>query len=202
MDSVEQWRTVAECPNYQVSNFGNVRRAVASPFHPVGRLLKPMPDKNGYLKVHLYKNGQMFRRSIHRLVAMAFLGQPPDGFVVNHKDGCKKNNTPENLEYTTEFENKMHAKRTRLTPHGDRNGTRKHPEKVLRGENHPIAKHPELKRGILNGRAKISESQVIQIKLRLQNGESPTVIAQDFPISRELIYQIKAGRAWTHIQTS
>jgi hypothetical protein len=48
---------------------------------------------------------------VHRVVMFAFYGPPPCGrkLDVNHKDGDRSNNTPENLEWCTQRENTMHS---------------------------------------------------------------------------------------------
>jgi hypothetical protein len=46
--------------------------------------------------------------SVHRLVAMAFLGLKPEQ-IVNHKDGNKQHNHDTNLEATTPSQNNHHA---------------------------------------------------------------------------------------------
>ena len=57
------------------------------------------PGANGYLFV----TGQV---QVHRIVATAFHGGPPDkNMVVDHKDTNKQNNRPENLEWKTRDEN-------------------------------------------------------------------------------------------------
>jgi hypothetical protein len=42
---------------------------------------------------------------VHQLVAEAFLGPRPDGYVVYHIDEDATNNVPDNLKYTTRAEN-------------------------------------------------------------------------------------------------
>lgn len=83
---------------YQVSNFGRVR---SLNYRGTGRtgLLSPVEDKDGYLRVGLYKNGKFKRFRVHRLVAQAFIPNLFDYREVNHKDEDKTNNfcgTPEN----------------------------------------------------------------------------------------------------------
>ena len=64
---------------------------------------------HGYNIIKLYKDGHQKSNFVHRLVALTFLGEPssPD-LVVNHKDGNKLNNIPENLEWITQEENMHH----------------------------------------------------------------------------------------------
>lgn len=60
---------------------------------------------NGYLRVKMNN----IHRQVHHLVAEATLGPRPEGLVVNHIDGNRTNNRPENLEYITQAENIQHS---------------------------------------------------------------------------------------------
>jgi len=75
-----------------------------------GRILKAAVSARGYRAVCLWDGrGRQRVRPIHCLVAEAFLGDRPHGFVVNHKDGDKLNNAVANLEFCTVAENVRHA---------------------------------------------------------------------------------------------
>ncbi|GAB3388220.1 HNH endonuclease signature motif containing protein [Lysobacter fragariae] len=72
--------------------------------------LKPADNGRGYLRVRCHGKS----RSVHLLVASAYIGPRPDGKEVNHKDGNKQNNRPDNLEYVTHSENMGHCFRAGL----------------------------------------------------------------------------------------
>lgn len=58
---------------------------------------------------HKTCNGYMAFKGnmVHRLVCLAFHGRPHDKkMIVNHKDSCRENNKPENLEWVTASENR------------------------------------------------------------------------------------------------
>lgn len=105
----EIWKPVTEMPEfYEVSNFGRVKTLRASAILSAGSLLKLRRDKYGYMRVVL-AGDKHYSRVVHRLVAFAFIGEPPDGCEVNHKDGNKENNRLSNLEYVTKSENSLHS---------------------------------------------------------------------------------------------
>lgn len=86
---------------------------------------------NKILKTTIFPNGYevlclMFQKPkrhtktlyVHRLVAMTFIENQLNKTTVNHKDGNKKNNCVENLEWATQGENNQHAYDNRLkVPH-------------------------------------------------------------------------------------
>lgn len=104
----EKWKTIQEYPNYEVSNRGNVRskdRIVVRKGHKTilkGKLLKQYCG-GGYMRVALYNGnrGSRVNKSVHRLVAQAFVENPSNLIIINHKDENKLNNNAENLEWCT-----------------------------------------------------------------------------------------------------
>ena len=110
----EIWKAVVGYEGkYEVSNLGNVksipryvRNSVGSQTFVDGKMLIPFQDKVGYLHVLLSdKNYKKKRWLVHRLVAMAFLENPNNYPVVNHKDENKSNNCVNNLEWCTQSYN-------------------------------------------------------------------------------------------------
>ncbi len=101
---------------YAVSNFGEViskERTVA--IHSgakrkiKSRTIKQSIDANGYPYVNLWKDNKGKTIRVHILVATAFVEKQNKTFVVNHKDGDKKNNFFLNLEWISQKENVNHA---------------------------------------------------------------------------------------------
>ncbi len=67
-------------------------------------------SNNGYASLTFSTNtGGKKHYRVHRLVAMAFIPNKLGKLQVNHKDGDKKNNAVENLEWVTHIENCTHA---------------------------------------------------------------------------------------------
>ena len=91
---------------YQVSNCGRAKsldRYIKGKGHSLkfkkGRILKPMKDNNGYLKVRLCNGEKSKTFNLHRLVAELFIPNPNNYKEVNHKDENKTNNVVTNLEW-------------------------------------------------------------------------------------------------------
>lgn len=92
---------------YQVSNFGRIKSTKRE--GAKGGFLKQSTSGRGYLFVHLSKKGIVETCFLHQIVATLFCGGYCKGLQVNHKDGNKKNNHFENLEWVTPKENTNHA---------------------------------------------------------------------------------------------
>ena len=78
---------------------------------PKGRPLAGAKTTSGYLQVSVRRdsNDRRICYSAHRLVALAYVPNPLSLPQVNHKDGDKLNNKPDNLEWMTAKENIHHA---------------------------------------------------------------------------------------------
>jgi hypothetical protein len=115
---------------YQVSTLGRVRNTKS------GRVLRPHEQGRGYLQAMLSKQGKRSHPLVHRLVALAFVPNPENKPQINHKNGNKKDNRPENLEWCTMSENLLHRHRVLGQP-----GTRCRPVQCLNtGDCYPSAK--------------------------------------------------------------
>lgn len=93
---------------YEVSNLGNVKSVKR--FYRLKENGKKVEVKekyinpfisSGYSRVSLTKNGKSKKYSVHRLVAEAFIPNPNNLPLVNHKDETRNNNCVNNLEWCT-----------------------------------------------------------------------------------------------------
>ena len=76
--------------------------------------IKPWVNTEGYCQITMYIDGKAKHIQWHRLIAKYFVPNPNDHPVVNHLDGNKQNNHPDNLEWCTSSENSLHAVATGL----------------------------------------------------------------------------------------
>ena len=83
-----------------------------SRFQP-GRVRKPVQMAIGYHQMVLHGLGDRKETVyVHRLVALAFIGIPEEGFDhVNHINGVKNDNRVENLEWVSRSGNMLHSYR-------------------------------------------------------------------------------------------
>ena len=180
----EEWRPVPVhefAAWYEVSSHGRIRSLHGS-FKKrgvVGAILKPTPNRKGYLIVTLeapHDGGPRRKHAfqLHVLVAGAFLGPRPAGMQVNHLDTNKANCAVANLEYATPLANMQHATRMGL-----RDG-------LFRGEK--------------NSYAKLTTETVIEIRQRYaQGGVSQTALAAEYGISQPHVSSLIRGARWNHV---
>ncbi len=99
----EFYLQIDDFPNYEVSNYGNVRNKKTN------RVLKPR-IREGYYAVNLCDGfNKPKTKNIHRLVAEAFLSNPENKKCVDHIDGNRLNNTDFNLRFATNQENAFNS---------------------------------------------------------------------------------------------
>lgn len=92
---MEIYVNISGYPNYQISNYGNVKNVKTN------KVLHPGNNGKGYLYVNLCKDGKTERFYIHRLVASEFLPNIHNYPIINHKDENGTNNNLNNLEWCT-----------------------------------------------------------------------------------------------------
>lgn len=108
-------------PGYEVTNDGRVF-SVGTNWRGYGRReLSQDLNHDGYKSVRIIVDGKRTRYAVHKLVALAHLGQPPaTGYEVRHLDGDKFNNQVDNLAWGTQKDNADDRKRHGRTSCGPR----------------------------------------------------------------------------------
>lgn len=118
---MEVWKSISSHAKgvYEVSNEGRVRRVFQDERTVQKRgqyrylkLVRHKGHKTEYLEVSLGGNNKQL---VHRLVATAFIPNPNGLPQVNHKNGDGRDNRVENLEWVTNRENALDAKRRGVT---------------------------------------------------------------------------------------
>ena len=104
------WKDIPQFERrYEVSDDGYIRNK--NTLH----ILKAKVDKDGYHQIGLRQLGQRAKQwfSIHRLVAMCFIGNPNDiNLQVDHIDHNKTNNTVNNLRWISQQYNNLNRNLT------------------------------------------------------------------------------------------
>ena len=156
-----------EFPGYYISSEGNVLSDRS------GKRTKLTPSlRNGrYLAVSLYsRKGDKKTRSIHVLVAEAFIGERPEGLQIRHLNGDKKDNRVENLAYGTAEEN-----------YEDRR------------------KHGICNTGSRHGKTDLTEQDILEIRKRFAGGEDRDALKAEFKLTTASLSKIVLGKTWTHV---
>ncbi len=135
----EVWKSIESLGGaLEASTLGRVRRVARPLVYKDGRsgmlkagLLNGGIGKNGYRTVSVGSEKYL----VHRLVAEAFHGAPQAGMAyktVNHLNGDKLDNRPENLEWASYKTNNAHARGNGLNKqHGERSNIAKHSDQFI-----------------------------------------------------------------------
>lgn len=121
-----------------------------------GRKVKPQPNGKGYLRFSL--GGKLV--FVHRLVAELYVPNPENKPQVNHKDGNKRNNSADNLEWVSNQENRNHAIKNGLHLQAEACSW----AKLDWGKVHFIRNHPEISKTDLAKLFKVSRSTISAVR--------------------------------------
>lgn len=133
--------------------------------------LSPFLSRSGYLTVSTLKNGKRPKIFVHRLIAMCFVYGYKPGLTVNHINGIKIDNRPENLEWVTLAQNTKHEWETGLVD--------------LRGEKQP--------------NHKLTQKQVIHIRKALRLGVPANSLSIIANVSSSTVHLIEKGKRWASV---
>jgi hypothetical protein len=167
---------------YQVSNHGKIKSLSRSIINSKGiakklseKILKPRPNKDGYVRVCLYSPSSNVDRLIHLIVAEHFIPKVDGKHQINHINGVKHDNHVSNLEWCTPSENIRHSF-----------DELKREVFFAKGSEHP--------------NSKLNEEKVYAIRKALQEGVSFRKLAKKYGVNRGSIGRIKHGLTWKHVK--
>lgn len=156
-----RWEQVDEFDGYFVSDSGLVKSIKRGR----ERVLRQFARRE-YLQVRFQVGRVRYYRTVHRLVALAFIPNPLDKPQVNHRDGVKLNNDVSNLEWATAAENVRHAYATGLS-------------RAVAGETHHSAK--------------LTDNQVVELRYRFAAGESMAELAEVYGLEQRSVHKLARG---------
>lgn len=165
----EEWRDIEGYPKYKISNLGRIKSFNRS---SNGYILKSNSVGRGYQEIQLHNSGSSKQYIVHRLVAKAFIPNPNNYELVNHKNGVASDNRVINLEWR---DSKYNNKYTHIL-------------------------HSEMQKGESNSATKLKNIDVLSIYKDIWNGKTTLKeIANNFNISIATVSSIKNGKNWASI---
>ncbi len=105
-EDLSHFESIINHPNYLISRDGQV---YSTRFK---KIMKPLVQCGDYIYLQLDSQNL----SIHSLVANQFIPNPDNCLTVNHKDGNKKNNHVDNLEWASHSDQITHAIYSGINP--------------------------------------------------------------------------------------
>jgi hypothetical protein len=169
-----EMRPVPGFPGYLAGSDGKVYKNATGRGIKAGRGLYCMKGNKtgyGYIKIFIRQRGRTLAYVLaHRMICEAFNGPPPSpAHVVRHLDGDRTNNVPSNLAWGTHRDNCDDA-----VAHGSLKGTK-------------------------NGRNRLTESDVVDIRRQRASGVTGPVLAEKYGVSLSTIYMAARSSSWSHI---
>ena len=142
------------------------------------RIINAATDKDGYKVLTLRRYNKPYYIKLHRLLALTFIGPCPEGFVCNHKNTIKDDNSIDNLEWVSQKQNYHHSKNI--------NGKDYYNPIKWTGEKH--------------GLTKLSDSDAITIRTRFKKiKESQKQISLRYKVSPSCIGRLLRNETFKHI---
>lgn len=105
---IDEWKTHSDFPHYKVSRRGEIFSMKRN------KILTPTDERYNSMTI-CNKDGIPKKIKVHRLVAMIYIPNPDNLPIVNHIDGNQRNNSVENLEWTSQADNIRHSLNNGLT---------------------------------------------------------------------------------------
>lgn len=133
---LEVWKPIENYPNYQISNFGNVKSKERYTKQRNGlnlrkeKILKQQIDKKGYKYVRLYNSDGWKYFKVHILVARTFIKNTNNEPTVDHIDKDKNNNSVENLRWASFILQANNKDKTNIIENMKEIGKKKYPNRA------------------------------------------------------------------------
>lgn len=136
----------------------------------------------------------------HRVAWEVTHGTIPDGLSVLHRCDNRRCCNPAHLWLGTHRQNMADMQRKGRAASGDKNGSRLHPDRLLRGDAHPARSIAGWSQGERNGEARLTALQVQDIRAQYAaGGASFQEIGNAYRVSKQTIYRIVHRKNWRHV---
>lgn len=155
-------------------------------------------DKDGYGRIGVNDK----RIGAHQFSYSLHCGQIPTGMCVCHRCDNPACVRPDHLFLGTVLDNNKDRTQKGRTASGDRNGHSTKPENTKRGMEHYNYNNPNApQKGSGNGRAKLNENGVRQIRWMWDNGtRTKSEIARFYGVTDTTIGNIINRKLWKHVE--
>lgn len=177
-----EWRVCARFTDYEVSEYGDIRRATKAFNRPVGHRLRGFMSRDGYVAYAITAAGDDRNHTVmaYRLVAEAFLGPcPGPEYEVAHRSGSHLSAYYKDLRWATRMQN-----------HAD------------------VQVHRTAVKGQSNGRAKLTDEQAFELRYEYRKLRNKNfgyryggfkALRDKYGISNTAMRQLGDGETWKHL---